>query len=234
MRLESFAFSPLPILLQLATSISTTKRHWRRQSAGDHAPHLQTVARKIKETIVIKYALRCANEHHFDSWFKDSATYEALREDGHVTCPICGEWQVDKALMTPHLANNAGRGRGTENVDTATTAQETETAAAGATAPLSETKEITVDTLPRAPKPGEPMPSQEEITAAFQFFANLKRHVEDTHENVGDDFAEEARKIHYGDERERGIYGNANQDDVEELIDEGIVVMPLPNIRHDA
>ena len=78
------------------------------------------------------------------------------------------------------------------------------------------------------------MPSQEEITAAFQFFAKLKRHVEDTHENVGDDFADEARKIHYGEERERGIYGNANQDDVEELIDEGIVVMPLPNIRHDA
>ena len=181
---------------------------------------------------MIKYALRCANEHHFDSWFKDSATFEALRDEGHVTCPMCGEWKVEKALMTPHLANNAGRGRGAELVDN--TADAGEVSPSRAPAPLTETNDITVDTLPRAPKPGEPMPSQEEITAAFQFFAKLKRHVEDTHENVGDDFADEARKIHYGEERERGIYGNANQDDVEELIDEGIVVMPLPNIRHDA
>ena len=207
--------------------ICVSESSWRLSAAA-----ARYLPNETNETTVIKYALRCANEHHFDSWFKDSATFDALRDEGHVTCPMCGEWEVDKALMTPHLANNAGRGRGAELIDTTDAADEVSPSTAAA--PLTETNDITVDTLPRAPKPGEPMPSQEEITAAFQFFAKLKRHVEDTHENVGDDFADEARKIHYGEERERGIYGNANQDDVEELIDEGIVVMPLPNIRHDA
>lgn len=181
---------------------------------------------------MIKYTLRCANGHHFESWFKDSITFEALSEEGLVNCPICGEWKVDKALMTPHLANNAGRGR-------ASNKNEDDSPPTNATERTTENdqfanREITIDTLPRAPRAGEPMPSQEEITAAFQFFAKLKSHVEETHENVGDEFVNEARKIHYGDERERGIYGNAKQDDVEELIDEGIVVMPLPNVRHDA
>ena len=47
-------------------------------------------------------------------------------------------------------------------------------------------------------------------------------------EDVGKDFAREARKIHYGESKERGIRGEASKDDVVELLDEGIDVMPLP------
>jgi hypothetical protein len=47
-------------------------------------------------------------------------------------------------------------------------------------------------------------------------------------EDVGDRFADEARKIHHGESAERGIRGQATREQAEALIDEGIAVMPLP------
>ncbi len=46
-------------------------------------------------------------------------------------------------------------------------------------------------------------------------------------EDVGSRFAEEARKIHYGETPERGIRGQASRQETEALLDEGISVMPL-------
>ena len=47
-------------------------------------------------------------------------------------------------------------------------------------------------------------------------------------EDVGERFAEEARRIHYGETPERGIRGQATREQTEELMDEGIAVMALP------
>ena len=47
-------------------------------------------------------------------------------------------------------------------------------------------------------------------------------------EDVGTEFAGEARKIHYGEEPQRGIRGQVSRDEAVELLDEGIDVMPLP------
>jgi hypothetical protein len=58
----------------------------------------------------------------------------------------------------------------------------------------------------------------------------MRKQVEDNFDNVGDDFAETARRIHYGEEDTRGIYGNASNEDVEELIDEGIDIFALPDL----
>ena len=46
-------------------------------------------------------------------------------------------------------------------------------------------------------------------------------------EDVGERFAEEARRIHYGETAERGIRGHATREQTEALLDEGIEVMPL-------
>jgi hypothetical protein len=54
------------------------------------------------------------------------------------------------------------------------------------------------------------------------------RHVMASTEDVGDRFAEEARRIHYGEVEERGIRGQATREDAEALRDEGIEVMALP------
>ena len=54
------------------------------------------------------------------------------------------------------------------------------------------------------------------------------RHVIANTEDVGPKFAEEARKIHYGETDHRNIRGQASREETEALLDEGIEVLPLP------
>jgi hypothetical protein len=52
-------------------------------------------------------------------------------------------------------------------------------------------------------------------------------------ENVGSRFSEEARKIHYGEAEQRGIHGQASLEEAAELIEEGISVLPIPDLPGD-
>jgi len=83
----------------------------------------------------------------------------------------------------------------------------------------------------RAPKadPAEPTPEQTQY-ANFRsaMLAKLVDYVVKNTEDVGPAFPEEARKIHYGESPERKIRGVASQQEVTELRDEGIEVVPLP------
>lgn len=63
--------------------------------------------------------------------------------------------------------------------------------------------------------------------------ARARDYVEKNYDYVGDKFPEEARKIHYGESEERGIYGEASGKDVKALIDEGVQVAPLPGAKSD-
>jgi hypothetical protein len=54
------------------------------------------------------------------------------------------------------------------------------------------------------------------------------RHVMANTEDVGERFAQEARRIHYGESEERGIRGHASPEQTRELLEEGIGVLPLP------
>ena len=58
----------------------------------------------------------------------------------------------------------------------------------------------------------------------------LKDTVETDYDYVGESFADEARAIHHGEAEERGIWGEATSEDAEELLDEGIPVLPLPGV----
>lgn len=53
-------------------------------------------------------------------------------------------------------------------------------------------------------------------------------------ENVGPAFAEEARKIHYGEAEVRGIWGKATREEARELLEEGIEVFGFPKLPEDA
>jgi len=52
----------------------------------------------------------------------------------------------------------------------------------------------------------------------------MSRHAE----NVGERLPEEARRIHYGEAEARNLRGQASAEEVEELLEEGITVFPLP------
>ena len=56
----------------------------------------------------------------------------------------------------------------------------------------------------------------------------MLRHMSRNAEDVGERLPEEARRIHYGDAEARDIRGQASPEDVEDLLEEGIVVVPLP------
>ncbi|MFD1199103.1 DUF1178 family protein [Brucella gallinifaecis] len=61
----------------------------------------------------------------------------------------------------------------------------------------------------------------------------LSRKIRENADYVGDQFAEEARKIHFGETEARGIYGEASKEDVHSLIEDGIDLMPLPVFPED-
>ena len=60
---------------------------------------------------------------------------------------------------------------------------------------------------------------------------SLQKYIEKNCDNVGNKFAQEARKIHYDDKRSRGIYGTASSDQMKELTEEGIEVSSIPWIE---
>ena len=52
---------------------------------------------------MIRYALKCSNDHSFESWFQSAEGFDGLQAAGHVTCPTCGVSDVEKALMAPKV-----------------------------------------------------------------------------------------------------------------------------------
>ena len=131
---------------------------------------------------MIVYALKCANEHAFESWFRDSQAFEEQQASGKLVCPTCMTRKVEKAPMAPALKSSVG----------------------------------------------ERKSAPEEVRKARQFMTGLRKFVEANADYVGQNFPEEARKIHYGEVEERHIYGEATLKDAQELIEEGIDVAPLP------
>lgn len=77
-------------------------------------------------------------------------------------------------------------------------------------------------------RPASEVRAEEVAREIVEAASRLRDHVEQTCDNVGTQFAEEARKIHYGETEERGIYGEASVDETRELDEEGIEVFRLP------
>ena len=77
------------------------------------------------------------------------------------------------------------------------------------------------------------VPADPRMAEMMAMMREMRRHVEENAENVGDKFAHEARRIHYGESEERGIFGNATADEAKSLIEEGIEVLPLPRLPED-
>ena len=46
---------------------------------------------------MIRFALRCENDHRFESWFRSGPDFDALRGDARVECPVCGSREIEKA-----------------------------------------------------------------------------------------------------------------------------------------
>ena len=58
---------------------------------------------------MIRYALACAQGHGFEGWFAASADFDEQASRGLVECPICGDRQVRKQIMSPSVAGTKKR-----------------------------------------------------------------------------------------------------------------------------
>ncbi len=67
---------------------------------------------------MIRFTLRCADDHRFESWFQSSDAFDKLIAAGMVNCAICGSTQVEKALMSPKI--RAPKIRAADNRDSKT------------------------------------------------------------------------------------------------------------------
>lgn len=52
---------------------------------------------------MIRYTLKCAEGHSFESWFQSADAYDTLRGRSLVTCPDCGDATIEKAVMAPQV-----------------------------------------------------------------------------------------------------------------------------------
>jgi len=97
--------------------------------------------------------------------------------------------------------------------------------------------DVEITKMPSAPRlnlgaPEPAQPKQEVVSAPNAqlqaAWLKLVQQVMANTEDVGERFADEARKIHYGESDERGIRGQATREETEALLEEGIGVLPLP------
>lgn len=144
---------------------------------------------------MIRYALKCDQDHAFDGWYRSAGAFDALLAAGHVACVVCGSTRVEKAVMAP-LVRPARRAAAPEPAGPA-----------------------------ESPAPG---PLSAPASPAEQALGELRRRIEASSENVGRDFAREARAIHEGEAEARPIIGEAAPEEAKSLIEDGVPVAPLP------
>ncbi len=164
------------------------------------------------------YNLACHNDHSFEGWFASSEAYERQQMSRLVNCPICDSTAIEKRLHAPY-------------VNTATSAASRGQPGRG---PLAQTptsqpavaQNETLQTEMAQKLLHSPNISDAQKWAGLQ--ALLAQKIREATDDVGANFAEEARAIHYDEKQARGIRGLATREETLALLDEGIAVTPIP------
>jgi hypothetical protein len=147
---------------------------------------------------MIVFDLKCSQGHVFEAWFGSSADYAAQQARGLVTCPICDDAQVGKAVMAPAVGAK-GNSRPTD-------APPSMPAAGGQVATGDEAK----------------------MRVLMQALAQAQGKALEGSTWVGRGFAEQARAMHYGEQDRATIHGEVAPAEAKALIEEGVQVAPLP------
>ena len=54
---------------------------------------------------MIKYNLKCENNHNFDAWFSDSSNFEDQNKKNLIFCPKCNSTKIEKNIMAPNIGS---------------------------------------------------------------------------------------------------------------------------------
>ncbi|CDO38547.1 DUF1178 family protein [Novosphingobium sp. KN65.2] len=155
---------------------------------------------------MIVYDLECrTGQHRFEGWFKSSEDFARQQERGLVSCPHCGSAEVGKAIQAPRLSR-----KGNQMVE----------------APSRPQQPSRPAEVPTAPVASAPIPA--EAVEVIRKLAQMQVEALKSSRYVGKNFAEDARAMHYGEREAEAIHGQTSASEAQELLEEGIAVMPLP------
>ncbi len=158
---------------------------------------------------MICYQLRCSDGHQFEGWFRSGQEFDRQAAGGLVECPACGGREVERALMAPAVVGSAKRRR------PAATNVSSEPVAEGEVIPPGRTPSVAG-----------------ELPAALRaLLGRMREEIERKCENVGNEFADTALRMHRGEEEKRGIYGETTETEREILAEEGVEVARIPWIK---
>ena len=150
--------------------------------------------------------LRCANGHGFEGWFGSEEDFLDQNGRALIECPLCADRVVSRLPSAPRLNLSGARAP----VPSAPTAGGV--ASAASASPCAESE------------PPASAPPIADLQAAW--LSGIRQLLART-EDVGLRFAEEARRMHYGETPNRGIRGQASPEEREALLDEGIETIAL-------
>lgn len=154
---------------------------------------------------MIVFDLKCYDQGHiFEGWFASSADYEMQRESGMISCPVCGDSHVRKAVMSPAIG-----------------AKSNQHSAMPTHAPPEGERAIALSN-------GTATAEMEQMQNLIAKLAEVQARLLQKSEWVGRDFADRARAMHYGEEAPKQIHGEVAAHEARELIEEGLEVAPLP------
>lgn len=154
-------------------------------------------------------SLACGLGHGFEGWFANETDFQDQLQSGLVTCPVCGDGCVLKLPSAPRLNLRAS-----------------EAPESGRSPAPSDTHGAeTAVTSPQSLSPSRD--GAHELQA--HFLAAVRQIVERT-EDVGSAFPEQVRRMHHGEQEAKPIRGQATAKEARELREEGIDVLPLPDL----
>jgi len=161
------------------------------------------------------YNLACPLDHRFEGWFASEEDCLAQQDKGMLACPICDSTEITRMPSAPHIARSGA------NKDVSTSTEMTVANPSSDSSSVSGALSGNVVALTGS----DHSHLEAQVQAAF-----LKgmRELMGRSEDVGNSFAEEARKIHYKESPERSIRGQTTLDEAEALREEGIEVMAMP------
>ena len=157
---------------------------------------------------MIKYQLNCNNEHQFDGWFPNIAEFERQQEKKLLICPLCDSNQVDRAIMSPGIGKSKSKSKTKTTSKSQLDKEEFYKA------------QFTDDTM---------IPASQ----AKNILRKIRKKIVTEFDNVGDRFVKEYRKHEKG-ERDDKFYGVPSKEEVKELLEEGVDLFHLPNVKDDA
>ena len=165
-----------------------------------------------------KFLLGCEHDHAFEGWFADADAIRQQLQAGLLDCPYCGSVKVEKRLSAPNLSSPKTKARMKD--------RQQEVPSCSRAEPMSTSEAVASTGLftAFAPSVGE------EAAALRMAVRALHKKIQTEFTNVGDKFAQEARKIQEGTSEEQNIYGTCTAEEQRELSEEGIDVLPLPEL----